>query len=237
MLHTTRAIVLKTIRHGDNTSVLKALTEALGTRSLLVRAGRKGGVSAAALQPLSRLEVVIQESAERELLTVRELRVSEPYEQLPYDAVRGTLALFVQEVLYRTLSGESADPEIYGFVEEALRAMDRSPDVGHFPIVFLLRYSGILGFQPSAPGPGERWFDLREGEFMAHGQRHGHLMGPPLSDHLATLLPVGFDHLGSLNIPAGQRRELLDHLLLYFRMHVEGLGELRSPAVLHDVLG
>jgi hypothetical protein len=38
-------------------------------------------------------------------------------------------------------------------------------------------------------------------------------------------------------IPASQRRELLDHLLLYFRMHLEGLGELKSPAILHQVLG
>lgn len=237
MLHTTRAIALKTIRHGDNTIVLKALTEGLGTRSILVRTGRKGGVSAASLQPLNRLEVVVQESGERELLSARELRVAEPYERLPFDAVRGTLALFVQEVLYRTLRGESADPELYAFVEGALHAMDRSPDVRHFPLVFLLRYSEMLGFLPATPGPEERWFDPREGEFMARGQHHGHLMGPPLSDHLAAMLSVGFDRMEALNIPAGQRRGLLDHLLLYFRMHIEGLGELRSPSVLHEVLG
>ena len=62
-------------------------------------------------------------------------------------------------------------------------------------------------------------------------------MGPPLSDHLAAMLSVGFDRMEALNIPAGQRRGLLDHLLLYFRMHIEGLGELRSPSVLHEVLG
>ena len=36
-------------------------------------------------------------------------------------------------------------------------------------------------------------------------------------------------------MPASERRDLLDHLLLYYRMHLEGLGELRSPAVLHQV--
>lgn len=236
MLHTTRAIVLKTIRHGDHTVVLKALTEALGLRSFLVRLGRKGGAMAA-LQPLSRVEIVAEEIAERELLAVRELRVAAPYERVPFDPVRGTLALFTQEVLYRTLRGESPDPELYGFVEDALHAMDGSPDVRHFPLVFLVRYSEMLGFLPATPGAEERWFDLREGEFMREGQRHGHLMGPPLSDHMAELLPVGFAELGTLNIPVGRRRELLDHLLLYFRLHIEGLGELRSPAVLHEVLG
>ena len=32
------------------------------------------------------------------------------------------------------------------------------------------------------------------------------------------------------------RRALLDDLLIYYRLHVEGFGELRSPAVLHALL-
>lgn len=236
MLHTTRAIVLKTIRHSDHTLVLKALTEQLGVRSFLVRTGRKGAATAA-LQPLNRLELVAVEKPEREMLAVRELRIAEPFQTVPFDAIRGALVLFVQEVLYRTLRGESADPELYGFVEEALGAMDRAPDVRHFPLVFLVRYSELLGFLPVAPGPGENWFDPREGVFLEHGRSHGHLLGPPLSTWIAELLPIGFEGMTDLAIPATQRRELLEHLLLYFRFHVDGLGELRSPAVLHEALG
>jgi len=237
MLHTTRAIVLKTIRHGDSTVVLRAYTEALGVRSFLVRLGRRAGGTQAALQPLNRLELVAHEAPERDLLTVRELRVAEPYERLSYDAVRGTLALFVQEVLHRTLRGETADTELFAFVERALRAMDSVPDVRNFPLVFLLRYCEQLGFLPSPPLPGEDHFDLVEGGFVTGAAHHGHTMRPPLSLHLATLLPVDFASMDRISIASAQRRELLDHLLLYFRMHMEGLGELRSPAVLHQVLG
>lgn len=237
MLHTTRAIVLKTIRHGDSTVVLRALTEVSGVRSFLIRVGRKGGATQAALQPLNRLELVAQEAPERDLLTVRELRVAEPYERLPFDAVRGTLALFVQEVLHRTLRGEAPDAELFAFVRGVLHAMDNVPDVRNFPLVFLLRYSEQLGFLPSPPMEGEDHFDLMEGEFIAGAARHGHTMGPPLSLHLAALLTVDLATMDRVSIAAAQRRELLDHLLLYFRMHVEGLGELRSPAVLHQVLG
>jgi len=237
MLHTTRAVVLKTIRHGDSSVVLKALTDALGVRSFLVRVGKRGGISHAALQPLNRIELVAQESPERELLTVRELRVSEPYTRVPYDAVRGTLALFVQEVLYRSLRGEAADPALFNFVQQALQAMDEAAEVRNFPLVFLVRYGEELGFLPASPLPGEDHFDLLEGEFVAGTVRHGHTMGPVLSAALASLLPIGFDSMHQLTIAPSTRRDLLDHLLLYFRMHMEGLGELRSPAVLHQVLG
>jgi DNA repair protein RecO (recombination protein O) len=236
MIHTTRAFVLKTIHHGDGTMVLKAFAESLGVRSFLVRIGKKSGTTQGALQALNRLEVVAHEAAERDLLTVRELRVERPYTQVSFDPVRSALVLFVQEVLYRVLRGESQDAELFAFIDEALEAMDTAADVRNFPLVFLVRFSEQLGFLPSPPQPGEDRFDLREGEFVRGTSQHGHTMGPPLSEHLAALLPIGFAEMHALRMPARQRRELLDHMLLYFRMHVEGLGELRSPAVLHQML-
>ncbi len=237
MLQTTKGVVLKIIRHGDRTVVLKAFTEQFGLRSYMVRAGGKGGIPQALLQPLNRLELVVNEQAERDIHTIREVRADKPYTNVPFDAVRGTLALFVQEVLYKVLRGEAADPGMYGFVQEALEAMDTTAEIRNYPLIFLLRLSGELGFSPAPPVDGEDRFDLREGEFIRGVAPHGHTLGPPHSTHLIALLAVGFHTTAGPVIPATQRRELLDHLLLYFRMHIEGLGELRSPAVLHQVLG
>ncbi|MBL7951349.1 MAG: recombination protein O N-terminal domain-containing protein [Flavobacteriales bacterium] len=235
MLHTTRGIVLRCVRHSESTLVLKAFTEHLGVRSFLVRPGRKGGGSQAALQALNRVELVASETTDRDLLSIRELRVERPFLLVPVDPVRGALVLFVQEVLYRVLRGESADPELYVFVEEAVELIDTTADVRNFPLVFLVQLSGQLGFMPAMPAAGEDYFDLHEGEFTRIS--NGHCMGPPLSTHLATMLSSGFSSLHDLKIGATQRRELLDRLLLYFRMHVEGLGELRSPLILQQVLG
>lgn len=237
MLQTTKGIVLKTIRHGERTVVLKVYTEAFGLRSYMLRAGGKGGVAPALLQPLNRLELVVNEQSERDIHTIREVRVDKPYTNVPFDAVRGTLALFVQEVLYKVLRGEACDPGMYGFVQEALEAMDTAADIRNFPLVFLLRLSAELGFSPAPPTGGEDRFDLREGEFIQGMVPHGHTLGPPLSTHLIALLATDFDTVDGPALSATHRRELLHHLLLYFRMHIEGLGELRSPAVLHQVLG
>jgi DNA repair protein RecO (recombination protein O) len=179
----------------------------------------------------------VNEHAERDIQNIREMRVDRPYARIPYDPVRGALLLFTQELLYKVLRGEAADPELFGFLEEALEAIDSAEDVRNFPLVLLVQLSGQLGFQPAFPAPGEDRFDLREGEFVQGAVQHGHTMGPVLSGHLAALLPIGFEHMPGPVIPASERRDLLDHLLLYYRMHVEGLGELRSPAVLHQVLG
>lgn len=237
MLITTRAIVLKTIRHGDRTVILKAYTEQAGLRSCVLRTGGKRGIAAAALQPLNRVELVLDDHAERELKPVREVRVVQPFTRVPLEPLRATLALFVQEVLYKVLREEAHDQALFDFLQTALETMDSADEVRHFPLVFLVQLSGHMGFFPEAPGLGEDRFDLREGHFLKGEALHGHTLGPALSAALAQLLEVDLEHMDELAMPGMLRRELLDHLLLYFRMHLEGLGELRSPAVLQQVMG
>ncbi len=78
---------------------------------------------------------------------------------------------------------------------------------------------------------------MREGHFVKGFAEHAHTMPAALSGVLASLLDVELSEVPQPPVAAAQRRELLDHLLLYFRMHLEGMGELRSPAVLHQILG
>jgi DNA repair protein RecO (recombination protein O) len=234
MLHTCRAFVLKTFRHSDKSVVLKAYTAHVGLRTYLVRTGKRGG---AALQALNRVEIVADEHGAREMHQVRDIRVQAPFRRIGPDPLRTTVALFVQEILYRVLREEAPDPALFAFIDEALEHLDTAEDVRYFPLLFLLRLSGHLGFLPEAPGPGEDRFDLREGHFIAGGIEHGHTLGPVPSSALAALLPLDLGDVPARPLPPSLRRELLDHLLLYYRLHLEGLGELRSPSVLHQVLG
>lgn len=228
--------MLRAIPHGDRLLVLKAWTVHAGACSYLVRAGGKRGAASAALLPLSRIELVAEERPNRELAHAKEIRVEEPYERLHADPIRAAVALFMQELLCRVLRAESADHELDASVRLALHALDTSPHLRWLPHLVLLQLSGPLGFRPEPPDAGSDHFDLEEGRFTPSGQRHGNLLAPPLSTALARLL----DHLPGedpgIALSPAQRRQLLDHLLLYYRLHLEGVGELRSPEVLHAVL-
>ncbi len=235
MLHTTRAVGLRTFRHGDSTLVLKAYTELFGARSYLVRAGRKSAAQAARLQPMARLELVVTEQGGRDLQYVREMQVWRPYTNLQSDPMRGLVLLFAQEVFYRTLREEAPDPALFAFVLEALEAIDTTGGLAEQPLQLLLGLAGHLGFRPGrATAPGQR-FDLREGQFFSGEPAHAFCLNAQDSQALEQLLRSG---AGTPAYPmqAAQRRAMLEHLLQYFRLHVEGFGELRSPAVLHDLL-
>lgn len=236
MLHTTRAIVLRTIRHGDHKAVITAFTERFGLRAYVVHLSRRNGITTATLQPLSRLELVVDERHDRELHQVREIRVEAPYERVHGDPVRSSLMLFVQEILLRTLREEAANQQLFHFVRAVTEVIDHAEDLSHFPLVFLLRLSAHLGFLPSAPAEGETTFDLLEGHFVQGEAPSGHGLKPPLSMALAHLLTCKLSDPISPAIPLVQRRDLLEQMLLYYRMQIEDLAELRSPAVLKQIL-
>jgi len=237
-VHTTRAIVLRTIRHGDKGVVLKAFTESFGLRGYMVRTGAKGPARMAQLQPLARVELVVTEREDRDLHQLREVRLERPYINLPTDPVRGAVALFVQELLVRVLREESADPALFAHLLSLLEMLDTVQDLSHFPLHLLVALMGPLGIAPEPPEDGEDHFDLREGRFVHAREAYGHVVGPAQAMPLAELLREGAFPVGNgPRMTGALRRALFDQLVLYYRMHLEGLGELRSPVVLHQVLG
>lgn len=236
---TTRAVVLRTVKYSDTSVVLRAYTERFGLRAYIVRIGGKGASRLAALQPLSRVELVAPEAGEHGMRTVRDLRVDRPYTRVQREPRRGILLLFAQEVLDRTLREEAADPQMYDFVRETLESLDTDPDTAHQPLRMLVGLAKRLGFFPGLPEEGEDRFDLREGYFFHGDAPHEFCMEPASAALFARLimqeegiLPEGGPHGSS----AAVRRRTMDDLLLYFRFHVEGFGELRSLDVLRTVL-
>ena len=104
--------------------------------------------------------------------------------------------------------------------------------------VFLLELSRYLGFRPEpAPdGGADAWFDLQEGTYVA--ERPGHPYHVPPGEHalLHRASSMRLERLEPLSANPAERLALLDTLLDYFRLHVDGFGQLRSPGVLREVL-
>jgi DNA repair protein RecO (recombination protein O) len=237
MLITTRAIVLRTVRHGDKSVVLKLYTEHNGVRGYAVRIGGKSGVPAALLEPMQRLAIVAQERGDRDLHHLKEVRPDKPFVSIGSDPIKGSVVLFMQEVLLRTLREESADPALFEFVHDALGVLDDEPDLGHFPIGFLCGLCRQHGFAPEPPEGPVTWFDMMDGRFVDHEPAHPHAFTGSLVPLFAQLLETPLGHASNMRASASQRRALLERLLHYFRLHVDGFGELRSPIILQTVLG
>ena len=230
----TRGIVLRTIKHTEGRLIVRTCTERFGTRGVVVRAGRKG-TAQAALQPLSRVELVVVASEGRELLSAREVRIERPYMNLPTDPVRRALALFMQELLLHVLREEVADQDLFAMLEALMEELDTGADPAGYPLRAMVALLAYLGIHPDTGGSDEDVFDLREGRFRSGAPPHEHCMPAQRGRVFKALLAGSLEDVGAV-VPYDLRQSLLNDLNTYYRLHVPGFGELRAPGVLHAVL-
>ncbi|MBT2558671.1 DNA repair protein RecO [Hymenobacter sp. ISL-91] len=235
MLIKTRGIVLSHIRYRETSIIARIYTERLGLQSYLVNGVRKAKPPGriALFQPLTLLELVAYTSRNGGLTRLSEFRCAEPFRTLPYDVRKSSIALLLSEVVSRVLLEEEENEPLFTFLHDSVLAFDRQ-ETGfeNFALVFLLQLSHYLGFGAET---GE---EITTQVAFATDAAAGTNRGP-------TALRREFDQYldelirtpASASIPNGRvRRELLGVLIRYYQLHVERLGDIRSLAVLSEVL-
>ena len=220
MLEKTRAVVLNTLRYTDTKLIATLFTESRGAVSFIVRQpkGRKSTVQSVLLAPLMQLEVVMDYRESMRLQKMVDVKVDVPYKTVPYNPLKQTIALFLGEFLYYALREEQSNPELYSYLTDSLQWLDaREEGYVNFPTTFLIRLSRFLGFWPDTE---EAATVLREGE----------------TNLVPLLLRMDFATMHLFRFTREQRTRLLEVLNDYYRLHVPHFPELRSMAILREVL-
>lgn len=239
MIVNTRGIVLSTVRYSDSTVIARVYTEASGLRAFLVRTGKGKNAlpKLALLQPLSLVELSFSSDDRRGLRTPRSLEREHMLNGIPFDTVKTCIALFMAEVVGRSIGEEERNEPMFRFLHSAvlkLDAADRS--VVNYHLKFMVDFSRFLGFYPHHRKAGQRYFDLMEGEFCAMEPPHGLMLSNELTDDFELLLECDSTQEHLLGFNSAQRRKLLQKLIDYYRLHLEGMKEITSHKVLEEVL-
>jgi len=153
------------------------------------------------------------------------------------DPVKSSVALFLAEILHKSLREEEPNEELFDFLDTHIQFLDLADQgTANFHLYFLLRLTRHLGFSPEVPPPQEGlWFDLSSGTFSQSPPLHGSFLTPDLTTLLIRFLSVQASDLGTIGIDRARRNELLDGILRYYYLHLEGLAEIKSHKVLHDL--
>ena len=220
MLEKTQGVVLHALRYSDDKEIVTVFTASRGAVSFMVKRprGRGGTMVRVALMPLNLLEVDMDFREEVRLQRLVDVRVAEPYGSLPYNPMKQTIALFLGEFLYYALREEQASEELFEYLRMSLLWLDnRREGFANFPAVFLIHLSRFLGFWP-------------DGEEAQVGLSEEERRLVPL------MLRMDFGTMHLFRFSQGQRRRLLEVLNDYYRRHVPHFPELRSMAILREVL-
>ncbi len=234
---TTKAIVLTSLKYGDNSLISKTLTEKSGVQSFMLKGvlkNRKGRLKMALFQPLTQLEIVAKTSTSGSLGYIREASISYGYQSLYSDLRKAAVALFLAEVLSQCLRESEVEPRLFQYVETTLQWFDQQEEMANFHIRFLMGLTRHLGFFPDLTSAEGSYFDLVEGAFCLNPSWNPCFGGPEL-EPFKILLGMNFDAIHSVKLNQQQRKILLENMIRYFEIHLHGFKKPKSLEVLDEV--
>jgi len=238
----TEGNVLRTVRYGETRVIVQVFTAQFGIQSYLVngvRSSRSRSARANILQPANMLEMVVYYSAQKKLQRISEFKLAFIYQNLYSNVVKNAIALYIVELLHKSLSEPEPNPELYFFSARSLQWLDQRPvvELSNLPLCFTLKAAGLLGFELDGKySEHTPYFDLKEGEFVPE-KSNDFTLGKEETRYTSQLLKIkDFGSLPVLKIPAKTRAYLLSAYLIFLKLHLPGFRELRSPKILKDIL-
>ena len=120
------------------------------------------------------------------------------------------------------------------FIEAALIWLDEHEEIANFHILFLLRLTAFLGFYPEITEMDLAWFNLQEGTFEDQPSGNACETGRHVDD-LKVFLGMKFDALSGVKLTKDRRSAVLDLVLLYYQLHLQGYKKPRSLPVLNQL--
>jgi DNA repair protein RecO (recombination protein O) len=241
MLHQTRGIALHSTKFSETSSVVKIYTELFGLQSYLVKGIRKqkAKIKPGLFQPLTLLDLVVYHKEKSSLQNLKEAGYSHPYQAIPFDIRKSSLALFINELIYKTIHEEEPHPELFSFLFDTCLQLDAAVEnFSLFHLIFSLQLTRYLGCMPQANySTATPYLNLRDGFFQGNAPDHRDFLDPAMSRLFYKLLVIPEGKVASFMVSSENRDNLLEAILTYYRLHVAGFREMKSHHVLHTVLG
>lgn len=227
-LKKTKGIVLSYIKYSETSIIVRIFTREFGLKNYIINGARSKSAKSkmAFYQPLTLLDLVIYDKEGGSLNRISEAKLILPFQLIPFDFLRSGIAMFMAEVMGRSVFEGYQNEEFFDFLESSIRLLDDKETVlVHFPLVFLWESSKYLGF---APEDSESFFiELKQ-----------YPQGPDVmeeeKDYLKSIIAQSF--LCTDSAPSKIRRNMLDHFLLFYGNHLDLAYDWKSVKVLRQMM-
>ena len=239
MLHKTNGIALKTTNYSESSIVAHVYTESFGMQAYLINGAKKhkAKISSNLFQPLHPLDLVVYHKETSGLNRIKEVRQVPVLRDIPMNIQKSSVAIFINEILYKVLREQSGDPYLFHFVLQSILWLDESESpLANFHIVFLVKLSRFLGFLPLQPAHHHYpYFDLMGGVFSNSLPAHSYVLQEPHTSLFYTFLSTSYEKASAVKISKIDRKYLLEKILEFYKLHTENFGIVNSMYVLEEI--
>jgi DNA repair protein RecO (recombination protein O) len=238
MLQKTRGIALHSVKYGESSLIVHVFTEKYGRQSYILKGvfSKRSSIKANLFSPLNLLEMEVYYKETAELQKIKEVNNIPIFMSINTDPSKSAIAVFIAELLFRVQREEAPNQQLFDFLFNSIHLLDlETKRVADFHLVFMVQFSKYAGFFPTNNYSFEYpLFDLVNGKFVADSPSHDFI--PKLeSAVLSALLKSNYESVGKLEINHQTRVLLLEKLSTYYKLHIPGMGLLKSLHVLREV--
>lgn len=243
-IHKTKGIVLRTIKYGETSIITTVYTELFGVQSYIVKGVRQSSKKtqgkANFFQAAAILEMEVYHNEMKHLQFIKDFSWSFLYNKVLFSVVHNAVAMYVIELLQHSLKQPEANPELFYLIEDTLKQIDTGSDtlVSNLPLYFTLHLGSELGFQIQGEySLNTSILDLQDGNFVAQIPLHSYYIEGQLAKTISQINSIQFyNDLENIKLNQEIRRQLLQYLQQYIALHIHDFGEMKSLAVLQEVL-
>lgn len=226
-LQKTEAVVLSSLKYRDSSLIVNVFGKSHGNMSFIVNGVRsaKSKMKASMFQPCQLLDVVYYENKKGDLHRLSECKSTFAYSAIPFDVAKSSIVLFLSEILNKALKSEGENESLFEFIKHAFIFLDQSVvSSANFHLRFLLKMSVYLGFGADQIQETVQQIEQQSGKYV--------------SDRNIVVLEnlMDSDYGQELEISKQERAEILDLLLAFYRLHIDRMTDIKSLAVLREVL-
>ncbi|MEO8569501.1 MAG: DNA repair protein RecO [Ginsengibacter sp.] len=242
MIHSTKGIVLRTIKYGETSVIASIFTEAFGIQSYIVNGVRTQTKTSKAhfFQPSSILEMQVYHSDLKNLQRIKELRWGHLYRNILSDVAKNTVALYMVELLYKCLKQPEPNSDLFNFCEDVFLKLDICGNeiTANFPLYFSMQLAYFFGFRLDDNYSIENnFFNPGEGNFSNKNLAQDYPVNADISNHISQVLKAHHpSDLKEIKLNKNIRKTMLSVMEYYYGLHISEFGTMKTLPVLHELL-
>lgn len=226
MLYKTQGIALSYIRFKETSIIAKIYTDTFGIQSYIVngiRNMKSKGNRIALFQPLTLLDLVVYHKGKNDSVhRISEIKCHTPFHSIPFEIGKSAIALFLTEILGKTLKEEEKNEALFVFLQNSILDLDSVvSNYENFHLQFLWHFAAFLGFGIENVTDFES--ELKQNHYpYVLTEKEMIILGDLVSD----------EAYGNLKMGKSNRAAILEKLIFFYKIHIEGWGEIKSLDVL-----
>ena len=242
LIHSTNGIVLRTIKYGETSVVASIFTELFGIQSYIVNGVRTSGKTSKAhfFQPASMLEMQVYHNDLKNLQRIKDLKWAHLYKNIFSDVIKNSVALFMVELLQKTLKQPETNENLFHLCEDAFLHLDVAEKeiTANFAVYFSIRIAQISGFSlQNNYSEKKNIFSIKDGNFVEENSAEMEFITPQLSRDFSEMLKaIHPNDLSEIKMNGKTRSSMLKIMESFYAWHIPEFGKMKTLNVLSAIL-